>query len=51
MHLAAQAASPAGQAARSRDNGPRPLVANFHDLLKARALRLGSPLQILRRSI
>ena len=27
-----------------------PVIANFHDLLKARALRLGKPLQILRRS-
>ncbi|TFE25096.1 hypothetical protein E0F15_20450 [Frankia sp. B2] len=32
-----------------RKEAPLP-VANFHDLLKARALQLGKPLQILRRS-
>jgi hypothetical protein len=34
---------------KGRDAAP-PVIANFHDLLKARALRLGKPLQILRRS-
>ncbi len=52
-HLAAQAADSAdfAQAERTESGGSMPVIAaNFHDLLKARALRLGIPLQILRRS-
>jgi hypothetical protein len=52
VHLASQASGGTGAAPHrpAGDDGPAPLIANFHDLLKARALRLGIPLQILRRS-
>jgi hypothetical protein len=54
VHLAAQAADTADTAGipagHAENIGPAPVIANFHDLLKARALRLGIPLQILRRS-
>jgi hypothetical protein len=51
VHLAAQAAENQADAADTRrSSAPPPVIANFHDLLKARALGLGKPLQILRRS-
>jgi hypothetical protein len=52
VHLAAAGSAGTGRApAGDTDNGgPARVTANFHDLLKARALRLGIPLQILRRS-
>jgi hypothetical protein len=53
VHLAEQAGDEAGTArspARRAGSNSPPLAVNFHDLLKARALRLGIPLQILRRS-
>ncbi len=54
VHLAAEAAEDQAEATSSGSGKGRaaapPVVANFHDLLKARALRLGKPLQILRRS-
>ena len=53
VHLAEQAGDGAqaaqSPARRTGSNSP-PLAVNFHDLLKARALRRGIPLQILRRS-
>ena len=51
VHLSAPAASAGAPQGRARcaGNGGPPLAANFHDLLTARALRLGIPLQILRR--
>jgi hypothetical protein len=49
VHLAAQTAQDQADAGKPRTGRP-PVVANFHDLLKARALTLGKPLQILRRS-
>ena len=48
VHLSGPASS--ADAARRGGSGRPALTANFHDLLKARALRLGIPLQILRRS-
>lgn len=52
VHLAARAIGNTAPAPHrpTHNDGPPPVVANFHDLLKARALRLGIPLQILRRS-
>lgn len=53
IHLAAQAAKK-GAESTANGSGKRrtagPVIANFHDLLKARALNRGKPLQILRRS-
>jgi hypothetical protein len=53
VHLAAQAAQNQTDAITdskgTRRSSP-PVIANFHDLLKARALTLGTPLQIVRRS-
>jgi hypothetical protein len=48
VHLAAQAAE--NKASPHAAGTAPPVIANFHDLLKARALRLGKPLQIVRRS-
>lgn len=52
LHPASQAAdtpdtarAPAG---RTESGGPPPVIASFHDLLKARALRLGIPCRSLR---
>jgi hypothetical protein len=54
VHLAAEAAENQAEATATGSGKGRgaapPVIANFHDLLKARALRLGKPLQILRRS-
>jgi hypothetical protein len=52
VHLAAPATVSAdtAQTPAGHTETNAPVVANFHDLLKARALRLGIPLQILRRS-
>lgn len=54
VHLAVQAAddqaAAQSQGHRKARSAAPPVIANFHDLLKARALRLGKPLQILRRS-
>jgi hypothetical protein len=46
VHLAAQTAQDQAEAATASDSrrtGAAPVVANFHDLLKARALTLGDP--------
>ena len=51
VHLAARAAENQAAGQSTRRGAPLPVIANFHDLLKARALRLGKPLQILRRSM
>ncbi|MEH0933159.1 argonaute/piwi family protein [Micromonospora sp. CPCC 205558] len=50
VHLASAPKADDHDTSRRRGRGNAPVIANFHDLLKARALRLGKPLQILRRS-
>lgn len=50
VHLATLPKPEDDAAGRRRGRASSPVIANFHDLLKARALRLGKPLQILRRS-
>ncbi|WP_444949284.1 hypothetical protein [Micromonospora ureilytica] len=50
VHLASTPKSENHDTSRRRGRGPAPVIANLHDLLKARALRLGKPLQIPRRS-
>ena len=50
VHLSAAGHQRGRGAAAGAGRRTRAAAANFHDLLKARALRLGIPLQILRRS-
>ncbi|MEV4691349.1 hypothetical protein AB0K27_09535 [Micromonospora echinospora] len=50
VHLAGAAEHQDGDRPGRSARSGSPVKANFHDLLKARALRLGKPLQILRRS-
>jgi hypothetical protein len=48
VHLTANGSTDTGRApaADTENGGPAPVRANFHDLLKARALRLGIPLHL-----